>query len=100
MFEAVTKADDQDGRVTLVRWNDERDPEVQCEIRFVHDLPLNKSNADVRVNFLHYVEYGPDGEIRQIMSWVTDLIITKENSRWLVRGAAHAGRLRTRRSTR
>jgi hypothetical protein len=87
LFEAVTKAHQEDGRVTVVRWNDERDPEVQCEIRFVHDLPLNKSNPDVRVNFLHYVEYGPDGEIRRIMSWVTDLIITEENARWLVRGA-------------
>lgn len=87
LFEAVTKAHEEDGRVTVVRWTDERDPEVQCDIRFVHDLPLNKSNPDVRVNFLHYVEYGPDGEIRRIMSWVTDLTITKENAQWLVRGA-------------
>jgi hypothetical protein len=87
LFEAVTKAHDEPGRVTVVCWNDEREPEVKCEIRFVHDLPLNKSNPDVRVNFLHYVEYSPDGEIRRIMSWVTDLIITKEKARWLVRGA-------------
>jgi hypothetical protein len=87
LFEAVTKAHEEDGRVTVVRWKEERDPEVQYEIRFVHDLPLNKSNPDVRVNFLHYVEYGPEGEVRRIMSWVTDLIITVENAPWLVRGA-------------
>jgi hypothetical protein len=87
LFEAVSKAHEDPERVKLVCWNDERDPEVQCEIRFVHDLPLNKSNPDVRVNFLHYVEYGPDGEVRRIMSWVTDLVITEENARWLVRGA-------------
>ena len=86
LFEAVTKAHEEDERVTVVRWKDERDPEVQYEIRFVHDLPLNKSNPDVRVNFLHYVEYGPEGEVRRIMSWVTDLIITVENAPWLVRG--------------
>ena len=86
LFEAVTKAHEEDGRVTVVRWKEERDPDVQYEIRFVHDLPLNKSNPDVRVNFLHYVEYGPEGEVRRIMSWVTDLIITVENAPWLVRG--------------
>jgi hypothetical protein len=85
LFEEVGKAH-EDGRVTVIQWNDDKVPQVLCEIRFVHDLPLNKSNADVRVDFLHYVEYGPDGEIRRQMSWVTDLTITEENATLLVRG--------------
>jgi len=85
LFQEVGKAHD-DGRVTVLSWNEPSNPEVRCEIRFVHDLPLNKSNADVRVNFLHYVEYGADGEIRRQMSWVTDLTITEENAPLLVRG--------------
>ena len=38
---------------------------MQCEIRFAHDLPLNKSNADLLVNFLQYTEYASDGSIRR-----------------------------------
>jgi len=75
------------GRVTTFRWtNDAKKEEVQCEIRFAHDLPLNKSNADLLVNFLQYTEYASDGSIRKRFSWVTDLTITRDNARHLVRG--------------
>ncbi len=75
------------GRLTTLRWTDDTKKEaVQCEIRFVSDLPLNKSNADLRVNFLQYTEYAADGSIRKRFSWVTDLTITRDNARHLVRG--------------
>jgi hypothetical protein len=59
---------------------------VLCEISFVHDLPLNKTHPHLRVNFLQYIEWGPDGEVLKQFSWVTDLVITSENARHLVRG--------------
>ena len=85
LFAEVNKADSE-GRATTLRWTDDADRGVPCEIRFVHNLPLNKSNADLRVNFLRYTEYNSDGSIRKQFSWVTDLIITVENARHLVRG--------------
>ena len=86
LFEEVSKAE-AEGRVTTLRWTEEvKKEEVQCEIRFAHDLPLNKSNADLLVNFLQYTEYASDGSVRKRFSWVTDLTITRENARHLVRG--------------
>jgi len=79
LFAAVAQAE-LEGRVTTLRWIDDNNPEVQCEIRFTHNLPLNESNADVRVNFLEYTKYGPGGDIRKRFSWVTDLTITQDNA--------------------
>ena len=86
LFDEVSQAE-ATGPVTTFRWtNDAKKEEVQCEIRFAHDLPLNKSNADLLVNFLQYTEYASDGSIRKRFSWVTDLTITRDNARHLVRG--------------
>ena len=57
VFEEVSRAE-AEGRVTTLCWTDEgKKEEGQCEIRFAHALPLNKSNADLLVNFLQYTEY-------------------------------------------
>ena len=85
LFNEVNKALGE-GRATTLRWIDKAKEELQCEIRFAHDLPLNKSNADLLVNFLQYTEVAADGSIRKRFSWVTDLTITRENARHLVRG--------------
>ena len=85
LFDEVSKAE-AEGRATTLRWTDAKKEEVQCEIRFAHDLPLNKSNADLLVNFLQYTEYASDGSIRKRFSWVTDLTITCDNASHLVRG--------------
>lgn len=82
LFERVTEAFEQD-RVTTISWK-ERD--VTCEVAFTHKLPLNESNQDLLVNFLHYAEYGTDGHRRKYFTWVTDLRITRGNARHLVRG--------------
>jgi len=84
LFEAVSQAE---GRVTTLRWTDDtKKGEVECEIRFAHHLPLNKSNEDLLVNFLQYTEYTSDGAILKRFSWVTNLTITSDNARHLVRG--------------
>jgi hypothetical protein len=85
LFDEVTKAFDE-GRGSTIRWKDPKDPDVLCEIRFVHNLSLNKSNPDLLVNFLQYIEYGDDGRPRKKFSWVTDLTITVDNAHHLVRG--------------
>jgi hypothetical protein len=76
----------EEDRVTTLSWQKKDEKDVLCEIAFTHDLPLNESNQDIRVNFLQYMEFGPDGERRKIFSWVTDLTITRGNARHLVRG--------------
>lgn len=56
------------------------------EIRFAHDLPLNETHQDLRVNFLEYTEFDDDGEVLTRFSWVTDLTITRRSASHLVRG--------------
>ncbi len=85
LFEEVIKAYEED-RMTSIQWEDPNHPDVTHEISFTDNLPLNKSNPDVRVNFLQYSEYGSDGERVKHFSWVTDLTITEDNAAHLVRG--------------
>jgi hypothetical protein len=85
LFQAVVQAHDQD-RVTTIRWYDEKQPQVLCELSFVNDLPLNKSNPDLRVNFLQYTEYSADGHRQKHFTWITDLTITPQNAFLLMRG--------------
>lgn len=84
LFAEVIQAYEED-RMTSLSWEDAKRG-VTCEIGFTHNLPLNKSNADVRVNFLQYSEYGSDGQCIKTFSWVTDLEITEDNAAELVRG--------------
>lgn len=51
---------------------------------FLNDVPLNESNADVRVNFLEYWEI-KSGKTRHF-SWITDFTITPKNAFTLMRG--------------
>jgi Transposase DDE domain len=52
--------------------------------RFLNDIPLNASNAEVRVNFIEYWEMGQDKV--QHFSWVTDFHVSKRNVYPLMRG--------------
>ena len=85
LFDEVIQAAEED-RVSSITWTDAKDPDVLCEISFAENVPLNKTHPDLRVNFLQYIEYGSDGHERKKFSWVTDLKITHENARHLVRG--------------
>lgn len=59
---------------------------IERSYLWITDLPLNESNEDVRVNFLHLVEGDPDGTQRE-WTWVTDRVITAANVRQLGRAA-------------
>jgi hypothetical protein len=71
------------GRVTSYERPD-RAARLVHRFRFVHDVPLNASHADVRVNFIEYWEMGEDKV--QHFSWVTDLRVTTRNVYRLMRG--------------
>jgi hypothetical protein len=82
LFQQVQAAEDA-GHVTYYERHD-RAADVIHRFRFVNNLPLNASRADVRVNFLEYWEIGPDQV--QHFSWVTDVRISKRNAYTLMRG--------------
>jgi hypothetical protein len=82
LFEQVQAAE-QAGRVTYYERHD-RAAGLVHRFRFVNDVPLNASNADVRVNFIEYWEMGDDKG--QHFSWVTDWWVTKRNVYRLMQG--------------
>ena len=82
LFQQVAAAE-QDRRVTSYERHD-RAAGVMHRFRFVNDVPLNASNANVRVNFLEYWEMGQ--EKVQHFSWVTDLRVSTRNVFHLMRG--------------
>ena len=55
----------------------------------MNQVPLNKSNPDLLVNVLEYIQIDKNEKITKF-SWVTDLLITDENVFDLMR----AGRVR------
>ncbi len=82
LFEQVQAAEVA-GRVTYYERHD-RAAEIVHRFRFVNDVPLNESRADVRVGFIEYWEIGKDKV--QHFSWVTDLRVSKRNVYKLMRG--------------
>jgi len=82
LFEQVAAAEPA-GRVTY----DDRDaPEtgLRHRFRFVSDVPLKASHADLRVNFLECWAW--DKDTVQHCSWVTDLRVNKGTVSQLMRG--------------
>ncbi len=77
----------QEGRVTHYERHD-RAAGLGHRFRFVNDVPLNASRADVRVHVIESWEIGQDKV--QHCSWVTDLRVSKRNVYKLMR----AGRAR------
>jgi hypothetical protein len=57
---------------------------VVHRFRFVHDVPLNTSHRDVRVNCIEYWEVG-EHKVPHL-SWVTDLRVSPRNVYHLMRG--------------
>lgn len=53
--------------------------------RYLNQVALNASHQDLLVNFLEYWEVQQDGTT-QHFSWVTDLLITRDNAYTLMRG--------------
>lgn len=83
LFNQVAKAE-QAGRVTYYE-RATADKDVHHRFRFVSDMPLNESNADLRVNFLECWDTIQDKV--QHFSWVTDLRGNKATVYRLMQGA-------------
>ena len=83
LFNQVAQAE-QAGHVTYYE-RDDAEKGVHHHFRFVSDMPLNASNADLRVNFLECWET-IKGKV-QHFSWVTDLRLNKGTVHRLMQGA-------------
>jgi hypothetical protein len=82
LFQAGEAAE-QAGRVTTYERPD-RAAGLVHRFRFLNDVPLNASHAEVRVNFVEYWEIGQD-KVHHF-SWITDLRVTKRHVLHLMRG--------------
>ena len=82
LFQQVQAAEHA-GRVTAYERHD-RAAGLVHRFRFLNDVPLNASHAEVRVNLLEYWEMGQDKV--QHFSWITDLRVTTRHVFHLMRG--------------
>ncbi|PIP43670.1 MAG: transposase [Deltaproteobacteria bacterium CG23_combo_of_CG06-09_8_20_14_all_60_8] len=90
LFDYIDEADRR-GEVTNLVIPDSKHDNRSHGFRFINGVPLNQaSQAELTVNFLEYWEVlnreGEEPKIIKHFSWVTDIPITKENARELVRG--------------
>jgi hypothetical protein len=82
LFTQVQAAEDA-GRMTAYERH-ARAAGVEHRFRFLNDVPLNASRADVRVNFMEYWEISKD--TLQHCSWVTNVRVSTRNVSQLMRG--------------
>jgi hypothetical protein len=84
LFEHVEAAE-RAGQVTYYD-RDDGVTGLHHRFRFVSDVPLNASHADLRVNFLECWEWEQTQHKGQHFSWVTDLRVNKGTVYQLMRG--------------
>jgi hypothetical protein len=82
LFQQIEAAEHA-GRVTWYERHD-RAAGIVHRFRFVNQVPLNASNADMHVNFIEYWEV-QDAKV-QHCSWVTDVRVSTRNVYSLMRG--------------
>jgi hypothetical protein len=77
LFQHVIEACDQ-SREETIQVIDSKSGEVLSETQFISDLPLNKSNENLRVNFLQHHEYDLEtSDVIKRFSWVTNIDIER-----------------------
>jgi hypothetical protein len=81
LFERVEAAH-QTGQTTEVEISGAR---MKHQFRFINQVPLNKSNSDLLVNFVEYWEIRKNGKI-QHFCWITDFTVTLDNVFQIMRG--------------
>ena len=101
LFEHVAGACDLARDETVKRFDPKSSQDMISETQFISDLPLNRSNAEVRVNFLQHHEYdSKTGEVSKRFSWVSDIEIDRSKLLLYQRGGVRVGGSRTRHSIR
>ena len=83
LFEYIEAAR-REGLTRAFEITDPENPEVTHKFLYLNDVPINKSNLDMEVNFLEYWEIGP--KETKHFSWVTDIRITKKNAYEIMKG--------------
>lgn len=68
------------GEATEFRLDDPDSDKIFHYFRLLNDVPLNKANQDLRVNFLEYWQTDEYDEVTYRFAWVTDLELTRENA--------------------
>lgn len=67
---------------------------IKCETQLIRNLALNKSNEDVRVDFLQHHEFDSvTGEVSKRFSWVTDMEIDRSKILLYQRGGRSRWRI-------
>lgn len=79
--EAATK-----GETTELTVKDKKNPDILHCFSFLNNVPLNKSNQDVYVNFIEYWQINTQTGRTLHFSWITDIAITEENMFKIMRG--------------
>lgn len=82
LFEYVNSAA-QKGQVVEFEVPDKKNPKITHRFRFLNDVPLNKSNQNVRVNFMEYWEITE--KKTKHFSWITDFDIMRKNAYEIMR---------------
>jgi len=85
LFDYVNKAA-VDGKTTDLIVPDEKDPAIDHCFSFLNNVPLNKSNPDVVVNFIEYWQVNIKTGKTLHFCWVTDFIVTENNMFKIMRG--------------
>ncbi|RLC29676.1 transposase [Candidatus Woesebacteria bacterium] len=77
----------QDGRAIEFAIEDKDDPDITHRFCILNEVPLNKSNQEVLVNFIEYWEYSKKtNKVGYHNTWITDFTLTKENAYIIMRG--------------
>lgn len=72
------------GETTELEFLDKSNPKITHRFRFLNFVSINKSNLDIKVNFLEYWEIS-DKRTKHF-SWVTDLHVNKDTAYTIMRG--------------
>ncbi len=83
LFEQVQRATSE-GQTIEIDIVNKKDPETIHRFSFVNQVPLNKSNKDLLVNFIEYREIKPNKT--KHFSWITDFEVTTSNVYTLMKG--------------
>ena len=77
----------QENRALEYTYDDQNNSDLTHTFKILNNVPLNKSNQDVRVNFIEYWEYSKKkNKVTYHNSWVTDFTLTKNNAYTIMRG--------------
>ena len=77
----------QENRVLKFTIDDQENPDLTHTFLILNKAPLNKSNQDVKVNFIEYWEYSKKAKkVNYHNSWVTDFVLSEKNAYTIMRG--------------